>query len=219
MTLGLVGRKIGMTRVFTEAGESVPVTVVEILDNRIAQIKTHKNDGYAAVQVAVGARKPSRTNKAMGGHFIKAGIEAAAFLKEFRMSEDNAVADLKVSQSLQVDLFEVGQSIDVRGITKGKGFAGTVKRHGFKMQDATHGNSLTHRAPGSIGQCQDPGRVFKGKKMAGRMGARHRTVQSLIIVQIDAEHSVLLIKGAIPGAPGGYVTVLPSIKNKAKRRG
>jgi len=218
MALGLVGKKAGMTRVFTEDGVSIPVTVVTVESNRITQIKNSEKDGYFAVQITAGVRKSSRVNKAMAGHFVKAGVEAGVGLWEFRVSEAQ-VADLELAQALSVDLFEAGQSVDVAGTTKGKGFAGTVKRYGFSMQDATHGNSLSHRAPGSIGQCQDPGRVFKGKKMAGRMGGKRRTVQNLDIVRVDSDRGALLIKGAIPGATGQLVILSPSVKRKAKREG
>jgi large subunit ribosomal protein L3 len=199
-----------MTRVFTEDGVSIPVTVVEISPNRVTQIKELEGDGYRAIQVTAGNRKASRVSKAEAGHFAKAGVEAGAGLWEFRLEEsDEAPA---VGSELTVERFQAGQIVDVAGQSKGKGFQGGVKRWNFKMQDATHGNSLSHRAPGSIGQNQSPGRVFKGKKMAGHMGARNVTTQGLEIVRVDAERNLLLIKGAVPGAPGGNVVVRPTVK-------
>jgi len=215
MALGLVGRKAGMTRVFTEDGASVPVTVVQVEPNRVTQVRTPEVDGYQAVQVTVGKRKASRVNKPMAGHFAKAGVEAGRGLWEFRLDDHEGEVP-EVGSELKVDLFETGQKVDVSGISKGKGFQGGVKRHNFRMQDATHGNSISHRAPGSIGQCQTPGRVFKGKKMAGHMGNERVTVQTLEIVRVDSERGLLLIKGAVPGAPGGDVIVTPAIKLKNK---
>ncbi len=215
MALGLVGRKAGMTRVFNEDGVSVPVTVVQVEPNRVTQVRTPETDGYQAVQVTVGKRKASRVNKPMAGHFAKAGVEAGRGLWEFRL-EDHDGDVPEVGSEIKVDLFETGQKVDVSGIYKGKGFQGGVKRHNFRMQDATHGNSISHRAPGSIGQCQTPGRVFKGKKMAGHMGSEKVTVQTLEIVRVDPERGLLLIKGAVPGAPGGDVIVTPAIKLKNK---
>jgi large subunit ribosomal protein L3 len=215
MALGLVGRKAGMTRVFNEDGVSVPVTVVQVEPNRVTQVRSPETDGYQAVQVTVGKRKASRVSKPMAGHFAKAGVEAGRGLWEFRLEDyDGEVPE--VGSEIKVDLFEIGQKVDVSGISKGKGFQGGVKRHNFKMQDATHGNSISHRAPGSIGQCQTPGRVFKGKKMAGHMGSEKVTVQTLEIVRVDADRGLLLIKGAVPGAPGGDVIVTPAIKLKNK---
>jgi large subunit ribosomal protein L3 len=215
MALGLVGRKAGMTRVFTEQGDSIPVTVIEVDPNRITQVRTPETDGYQAIQVTVGEKKASRVNKAMRGHYAKAGVEAGRGLWEFRL--DDHEGDMpEVGSELSVNLFETGQKVDVCGTSKGKGFQGGVKRHNFQMQDATHGNSISHRAPGSIGQCQTPGRVFKGKKMAGHMGSEKVTVQTLEIVNIDADRNLLLIKGAVPGATGGDVIVTPSIKMKNK---
>jgi large subunit ribosomal protein L3 len=211
MSIGLVGRKSGMTRVFTEEGDSVPVTVVEVQPNRVTQIKTPETDGYSAIQVTAGSRRASRVSKALAGHFAKANTEAGEGLWEFR-TED--LAELKVGGEIKVDLFEAGQKVDVTGTSKGKGFQGGVKRHNFHMQDATHGNSISHRAPGSIGQCQTPGRVFKGKKMAGQMGSERKTTQSLEVVRVDAENNLLLIKGAVPGATGSSVIVRPTIKVK-----
>ena len=215
MALGLVGRKAGMTRVFNEDGVSVPVTVVQVEPNRVTQVRSPEIDGYQAVQVTVGQRKASRVTKPMAGHFAKAGVEAGRGLWEFRL-EDHEGDIPEVGSEIKVDLFESGQKVDVSGISKGKGFQGGVKRHNFKMQDATHGNSISHRAPGSIGQCQTPGRVFKGKKMAGHMGSEKVTVQTLEVVRVDTERGLLLIKGAIPGAPGGDVIVTPAIKLKNK---
>lgn len=209
MTIGIVGRKCGMTRVFTEDGASIPVTVVEVEPNRITQVKTEEVDGYSAVQVATGSRRASRVTKAEAGHLAKAGVEAGRGLWELRTEGSE---ELKEGELLSVESFEAGQIVDVTGTSKGKGFQGGVKRWNFHMQDATHGNSISHRAPGSIGQCQTPGRVFKGKKMAGHMGARQVTVQSLEVVRVDAERNLLLIKGAVPGAPGGDVIVRPAVK-------
>tara|TARA_R110002072_G_scaffold100183_1_gene220506 strand:+ start:652 stop:1290 length:639 start_codon:yes stop_codon:yes gene_type:complete len=211
MAIGLVGRKAGMTRVFTDEGLSIPVTVVEVENNRITQVRTEDVDGYRAIQVTVGERKASRVSKAAAGHFAKAGVEAGRGLWEFRLSAGEG-DELKAGDSIQATIFEPGQIIDVTGESKGKGFQGGVKRWNFQMQDATHGNSLSHRAPGSIGQCQTPGRVFKGKKMAGHMGAEQVTVQSLEVVRVDAERNLLLIKGSVPGATGSDVIVKPAVK-------
>jgi len=211
MKIGLVGRKRGMTRVFTEEGDSVPVTVVEVSPNRVTQVKSQEIDGYRSVQVTAGTRRANLVNKPATGHFAKASVEAGNGLWELRLSDD-AGQDLEMGSELKVDMFEAGEMVDVTGTSKGKGFAGTVKRHNFHMQDATHGNSLAHRAPGSIGQCQTPGRVFKGKKMAGHMGDERVTTQNLEIVRVDSERNLLLIKGAVPGAPGGTVMVRPSVK-------
>jgi len=209
MSVGLIGRKAGMTRVFTEDGVSVPVTVIEVDPNRVTCIKTVDTDGYAAVQVTTGAKKANRLTKPEAGNFAKAGVEAGRGLWEFRLSGDE---EINVGDSLTVERFEVGQKIDVTGRSKGKGFQGGVKRWNFRTQDMTHGNSLSHRAPGSIGQCQTPGRVFKGKKMAGHMGDERCTVQTLEVVRVDAERSLLLVKGAVPGATGGDVIVKPAVK-------
>ncbi|WP_096087496.1 50S ribosomal protein L3 [Agaribacterium haliotis] len=211
MTIGLVGRKSGMTRVFTDEGQSIPVTVIEVEANRVTQVKTVDSDGYEAVQVTVGARRASRVVKPAAGHFAKAEQEAGRGLWEFRNEAGEAI---EVGAALTVERFEAGQKVDVTGASKGKGFAGGVKRWNFHMQDATHGNSISHRAPGSIGQCQTPGRVFKGKKMAGHMGAERSTVQNLEVVRVDAERGLLLVKGAVPGAPGGDVIVRPAVKLK-----
>ncbi|MAK43326.1 MAG: 50S ribosomal protein L3 [Spongiibacter sp.] len=212
MTIGLVGRKSGMTRVFTDDGVSIPVTVIEVEPNRVTRVKADDADGYRAIQVTAGARKASRISKAEAGHFAKAGVEAGRGLWEFRLEEGDEAPE--VGAELTVATFEAGQKVDVTGQSKGKGFQGGVKRWNFHMQDATHGNSLSHRAPGSIGQCQTPGRVFKGKKMAGHMGAERVTVQTLEVVRVDAERNLILIKGAVPGAPGGDVFVRPAVKAK-----
>lgn len=211
MAIGLVGRKCGMTRVFTDAGESIPVTVVEAVPNRITQIKTENTDGYRAVQVTAGERKASRVLKPEAGHFAKAGVTPGRGLWEFRLAGEEGV-DLEAGGELKVDLFDEGQLVDVTGTSIGKGFAGTVKRHNFRTQDATHGNSLSHRAPGSIGQNQTPGRVFKGKKMSGQLGNVRKTVQNLRVVKVDAERNLLLIRGAVPGARGSDVIVRPAVK-------
>ena len=211
MTIGLIGRKRGMTRVFTEQGDSIPVTVVEVSPNRITQVKTVETDGYRALQVTLGTRRTSLLNKPQVGHFSKAEVEAGEGLWELRLDEDEG-ADLETGAELKVDLFEVGQMVDVTGTSKGKGFAGGVKRHNFAMQDATHGNSLSHRALGSIGMCQTPGRVFKGKKMAGHMGDERVTTQNLEVISVDTDRNLLLIKGAVAGAAGGQVTVRPAVK-------
>ncbi|HHB12742.1 MAG TPA: 50S ribosomal protein L3 [Chromatiales bacterium] len=211
MTLGLVGRKIGMTRVFSEDGRSIPVTVVHVEPNRVTQVRTEDRDGYRAVQVTVGTRRASRVTRPVAGHFAKAGVEPGRGLWEFRLRQDEG-ADLAPGMELKVDLFQPGQKVDVTGTSKGKGFQGTIKRHNFRSQDATHGNSVSHRAPGSVGQCQTPGRVFKGKRMAGQMGNVRATVQNLEIVRVDPERSLLLIKGAVPGAKMGDVIVTPTVK-------
>jgi len=211
MAIGLVGRKCGMTRVFTEAGISVPVTVIEVDPNRITQIKSVESDGYQAVQVTMGERRASRVTKAMAGHFAKAGVAAGRNVVEFRVAGEEA-ANLQVGGELKVDLFTVGQAVDVIGTSKGKGFQGGVKRWNFRTQDATHGNSVSHRVHGSTGQNQSPGKVFKGKKMAGHMGAERVTIQGLEIVSVDVERNVLVVKGAVPGHTGGDVIVRPSVK-------
>ncbi|MCW9024749.1 MAG: 50S ribosomal protein L3 [Gammaproteobacteria bacterium] len=211
MTIGVVGRKVGMTRIFTEEGLSLPVTVIEVEPNRVTQIKTADTDGYRAVQVTTGTRKASRVTRPMAGHFAKANVEAGRGLWEFRL-KDGEGEELAVAGEIKVDMFEAGQKVDVCGTSIGKGFAGGVKRHNFHMQDATHGNSLSHRAPGSIGQCQTPGRVFKGKKMAGHMGAEKTTTQNLEVVRVDSERNLILVKGAVPGSKGGNVIVSPAVK-------
>ena len=211
MKIGLVGRKRGMTRVFTEEGKSVPVTVIEVDPNRVTQVKGADNDGYRSIQVTIGNRRANLVSKPVAGHYAKAGVEAGEGLWELRLPEDYA-EEIETGSVLNVEMFEAGELVDVTGTSKGKGFAGSVKRHNFRMQDATHGNSLSHRAPGSIGQCQTPGRVFKGKKMAGHMGDERVTTQNLEVVRVDAERNLLLIKGAVPGAAGGAVMVRPSVK-------
>ncbi|MRH78543.1 50S ribosomal protein L3 [Spiribacter sp. C176] len=215
MAIGIVGRKCGMTRVFKEDGTSVPVTVIEAAPNRVTQIKTQGTDGYSALQVTTGSRRPSRVTKAVAGHAAKAGVEMGRGLWEFRLSGDDDVT-VEPGGELTVEQFEVGAVVDVTGTSKGKGFAGTVKRHNFHMQDATHGNSLAHRKPGSIGQAQDPGRVFKGKKMAGQMGNVRKTIQNLEVVVVDTDRNLLLISGAIPGSPNGDVIVRPAVKAAAQ---
>lgn len=214
MSLGLVGRKIGMTRIFTEDGASVPVTVLDMSNNRVSQIKTVATDGYDALQVAHGSRKASRVNKPEAGHYAKAGIEAARGLTEFRVGAD-VVGQYQPGDVITVEIFQPGQMVDVSGVTQGKGFAGTIKRHNFGSQRASHGNSRSHNVPGSIGQAQDPGRIFPGKRMSGHMGAVRRTVQNLEVMRVDAERQLLLIKGAVPGSKGGVVIVRPAVKGGA----
>lgn len=209
MALGLIGKKAGMTRVFTEEGVSVPVTVIEVTPNRITRVKTQESDGYTSVQVTTGSKKASRISKPEAGHFAKSGVEAGDILSEFRIEE---LGEMKSGDELTVAMFEAGQKIDVTGSSKGKGFQGGVKRWNFATQDATHGNSLSHRAPGSIGQCQTPGRVWKGKKMAGHMGSERVTTKNLEVVRVDAERNLLLVKGAVPGATGGRLIVKPAVK-------
>ena len=211
MTIGVVGRKVGMTRVFTDEGASLPVTVIEVEPNRITQLKSLETDGYKSVQVTTGSRKASRVSKAMAGHFAKAGTEAGRGVWEFRLAEDEG-NDFELKGEIKVDIFEEGQKVDVSGVSQGKGFQGGIKRHNFHMQDATHGNSVSHRANGSIGQNQTPGRVFKGKKMSGHMGAANRTMQNLEVVRVDADRNLLLVKGAVPGSKGGSVVVKPALK-------
>lgn len=211
MTLGLVGRKLGMTRIFTEDGQSLPVTVIEVEANRVTQLKSLETDGYTAVQVTTGVKKASRLTKAEAGHFAKAQIEAGRGLWEFRLN-DGEGSDLSIGSELKVDLFADVKKVDVTGTSKGKGFAGTVKRWNFRTQDMTHGNSRSHRVPGSIGQNQSPGKVFKGKKMAGHLGNERVTVQSLELVRVDVERNLLLVKGAVPGATNGDVIVKPAVK-------
>jgi len=214
MAIGLIGRKCGMTRVFQEDGACVPVSVIEVDPNRITQLKTKESDGYCAIQVTSGSVKASRVSKGKAGVFAKAGVAAGSVVRESRLS-DAEVSSFEVGGTIGVGLFEVGQMVDVSGTSKGKGFAGGVKRWGFAMQDATHGNSLSHRAPGSIGQCQTPGRVFKGKKMAGHLGSKKVTTQSLEVVRVDAENNLLLVKGSIPGATGGDVVVSQAVKARS----
>ncbi len=211
MSLGLVGRKIGMTRIFTDDGSSLPVTVLDVSNNRITQFKTIESDGYNSVQLAYGVRRASRVTKAAAGHYAKAGVEAGSILKEFTLSSDQ-IAALQSSGKVGVDMFQVGQKVDVTGTTIGKGYAGTIKRHHFKSGRETHGNSKSHRVPGSIGMNQDPGRVFPGKRMTGHLGDVQRTVQNLKIVRIDADRQLLLVMGAVPGCKGGDVVVRPAVK-------
>lgn len=214
--LGLLGRKVGMMRIFTDEGESIPVTVLDVSNNRVTQVKNVETDGYAAVQVAYGTRRASRVNKAQTGHYAKAGVEAGSILKEFRLDPAKA-AEFTAGSIVAVDsVFAVGQKVDVQGTTIGKGFAGTIKRHNFGAQRASHGNSRSHRVPGSIGQAQDPGRIFPGKRMSGHMGDVTRTVQNLDIVRVDAERGLLLVKGAVPGHKNSDIVVMPAIKMVAK---
>lgn len=215
MSIGLVGRKCGMTRVFTEDGVSVPVTVLHVEPNRVAQIKSLETDGYRAIQVTTGTKKLSKVSKSEAGHFAKAELEAGRGLWEFRL-DDGEGEDIAVGSDIGVDIFEEGQIVDVSATSIGKGYAGGVKRHNFRTQDMTHGNSLSHRAAGSIGQCQTPGRVFKGKKMAGQMGAVKKTIQNLTVMGIDNEKNLLLIKGGVPGAKGGDVVVGRAVKMRNK---
>ncbi len=211
MSLGLVGRKIGMTRVFTEDGSSLPVTVLEVSNNRVTQVKSVDTDGYTAVQVAYGVRRPGRVNKAAAGHYAKAGVEAGSALKEFTVTPDQ-LAGLQAGSTISVEIFQPGQLVDVTGISKGKGYAGTIKRYNFKSGRATHGNSKSHNVPGSIGMAQDPGRVFPGKRMTGHLGDVQKTVQNLEIVRVDVARQLLLVKGAVPGAQNGSVIVRPAVK-------
>lgn len=218
MTIGLIGKKCGMTRIFREDGKSIPVTVLSILPNRITQVKTEENDGYRAIQVTTGTKKVSKINKAVAQHFAKANVGAGEGLWEFRLAQ-NEGKDLVLGKELKVDLFVIGQIVDVSGITKGKGFAGVMKRHHFSGGFASHGCSLSHRVPGSIGQRQTPGRVFKGKKMAGQLGNVQRTAQNQEVIKIDNERNLIMIKGGIPGAPGGYVCIKPAVKQRGKKHG
>lgn len=211
MSLGLVGRKVGMTRIFTDDGDTIPVTVVDVSNNRVSQVKTPELDGYAAVQVAFGKRRASRVRKPAAGHYAKAGVEAGQVLREFTVAPEK-LAELKAGAVLAATLFEVGQYVDVTGVSQGKGFAGVIKRHNFSSNRASHGNSVSHNKPGSISMAQDPGRVFPGKKMPGHMGAVRRTQQSLEIVRIDIERNLLLIRGAVPGSRGGDVMVRPAVR-------
>ena len=211
MTIGIVGRKEGMTRIFTEDGAAVPVTVLSVEPNRVTQLKTLETDGYRAVQITTGSRRASRVTRPMAGHYAKAGSEAGRKLWEFRL-DDGEGEGIEVGSEIKVEMFEEGQSVDVVGTSIGKGYAGVIKRYNFRMQDATHGNSISHRAPGSIGQCQTPGRVFKGKKMAGHMGNVRRTTQNLKVVRVDAERNLLLVKGAVPGAKGGDIIISAAVK-------
>lgn len=210
MPIGVVGKKVGMTRVFNEDGVSVPVTVLHIDNNRVTQLKQQEIDGYAAIQVAYGARKPSRVNKALTGHYARANVESGEGMYEFRLTDGDEIA-MELGSEIKADIFSEGQKVQVTGISKGKGFAGTIKRHNFRGQDATHGNSVSHRVPGSTGMCQTPGRVFKGKKMAGQMGNEKVSTKNLTIVKVDTDRDLILIKGAVPGAKGGRVIVKPAI--------
>ena len=211
MSLGLVGRKVGMTRIFAEDGASIPVTVLDVSNNRVAQIKTPETDGYAAVQVAFGQRRATRMTKALSGHLAKAGVESSRVLKEFTVAAD-ALDGFKPGDAIAATIFEAGQKVDITGVTIGKGFAGGIKRHHFSSNRASHGNSVSHNAPGSIGMAQDPGRVFPGKRMAGHLGDVQRTAQNLIVVRVDAERQLLLVKGAVPGSRGSDVIVRPAVK-------
>jgi large subunit ribosomal protein L3 len=211
MSLGLVGRKVGMTRVFTDEGESIPVTVLEIAPNRVTQIKSPDSDGYSALQVAHGTRRANRVTKALAGHYAKAGVVAGSGIKEFTVGQD-ALSNYAVGAEITVEIFEAGQKVDVTGTSIGKGFSGSIKRHNFSSNRASHGNSRSHNSPGSIGMAQDPGRVFPGKRMAGHLGAVKTTVQNLVVVRVDRERNLLLIKGAVPGSKGGDVVVRPSVK-------
>ncbi|HEX9585509.1 MAG TPA: 50S ribosomal protein L3 [Gammaproteobacteria bacterium] len=215
MAIGVVGRKAGMTRVFTEEGDSVPVTVIEVQPNRVTRLKAEDSDGYRAIQVTTGTRRAGRVNKAAAGHFSKAGVDAGRGLWEFRLT-DGEGDGLQVGNEIKVNIFEAGQIVDAQAFSIGKGFAGVVKRHHFRTQDATHGNSLSHRAPGSIGQNQTPGRVFKGKRMAGHMGNQRRTAQNLEVIQVREEQNVILIKGAVPGPRGGDVIIRPASKRRKR---
>jgi large subunit ribosomal protein L3 len=216
MSLGLIGRKVGMTRLFTDEGEAIPVTVIDVSDNRVAQVKTQATDGYDAVQLAHGTRRTSRVTKAMAGHFAKAGVMAGNALNEFRIDSEKR-AEMKPGQVVGVDVFTAGQKVDVQGVSIGKGYAGTIKRYHFASGRASHGNSRSHNVPGSIGMAQDPGRVFPGKRMTGHLGDVTRTVQNLVIARVDAERNLIMVKGAVPGAPGGKVIVTPAVKAAATK--
>jgi large subunit ribosomal protein L3 len=216
MSLGLVGRKVGMTRVFADDGSAIPVTVLDVGGNRVTQVKTPDNDGYAAVQVTWGKRRASRVNKAQAGHLAKAGVEAGVVLKEFKVAADD-LAKFKAGDVVGADTFAVGQMVDVTGTSKGKGFSGAIKRHHFSSNRASHGNSRSHNSPGSIGMAQDPGRVFPGKRMAGQLGNVTRTTQTLKVVRVDAERGLLLVKGCVPGADGGHIVVRRAAKTPAKK--
>ena len=211
MSLGLVGRKVGMMRIFTDDGDSIPVTVLDVSNNRVAQIKTVGNDGYSAVQVAYGQRRASRVTKSQAGHFAKAGVEAGTDLREFKISEEQ-LGQFQPGAVIKAEIFEAGQKVDVSGTSIGKGFAGTIKRHNFSSNRASHGNSRSHHVPGSIGMAQDPGRVFPGKRMAGHLGAVSKTVQNLVVARVDVERQLLLVRGAVPGAKNGSVVVTPAVR-------
>lgn len=218
MSLGLVGRKVGMTRIFAEDGRAVPVTVLDVGNNRVTQIKTPETDGYSAVQVTFGKRRPSRVTKPQAGHLAKAGVEAGEVLREFRVAPD-VLANLKLGESVSVETFKAGELVDVTGASKGRGFSGVIRRHNFGSNRASHGNSRSHNTPGSIGMAQDPGRVFPGKRMSGQYGNVTRTVQTLTVVRVDAERGLLLVKGSVPGADGGHIVVRPAAKTPAKKGG
>jgi large subunit ribosomal protein L3 len=213
MSLGLIGQKIGMTRIFTENGDSLPVTVIDVSNNHVIQIKNSHVDGYTAVQLSFGKKKINRVNKSIAGHYARANVEVGDMLKEFKVDNEDCLASLEIGVVIKVDIFEVGQKVDISGITIGKGYAGSIKRHNFSSNRASHGNSKAHNKPGSIGMAQDPGRVFPGKRMSGHMGNVKRTIQNLEILRIDSEKNLLLIKGAIPGSKGRNVIVRPSVKN------
>ena len=212
MTIGLVGRKVGMTRIFTEDGSTLPVTVLDVSDNRVTQIKTAEKDGYAAVQLAFGKRRPTRVSKPLAGHLAKAAVEAGHVLKEFRLAKPEELGELKLGAKLGVEIFKVGQKVDVQGVTIGKGFAGVIKRHHFHSQRASHGNSISHKTPGSTGQNQSPAHVFPGKRMPGHLGDKRRTISNLIVVRVDAQRQLLLVKGSVPGSKGRDVVVRPAAK-------
>jgi large subunit ribosomal protein L3 len=215
MSLGLLGRKVGMTRIFTEEGDTVPVTVIDVSNNRVAQIKSAETDGYSAVQVAFGDKRANRVTKPLAGHLAKAGTQGASVLKEFPVAQDK-LAELKAGEQVSVEIFQAGQKVDVTGTTQGKGFTGTIKRHNFNSGRASHGNSRSHNVPGSIGMAQDPGRVFPGKRMAGHDGVLKRTVQNLEIARVDTARQLLLIKGAVPGSKGGNVVIRPTVREPAQ---
>lgn len=215
MTIGLLGKKCGMTRIYTPEGAAIPVTVIEVLSNCVTQVKTLENDGYAAIQVSAGERKRNRVGNALAGHFAKASVKPGLVLKEFNVADAKEIENFAVGTELKVDIFTEGQFVDVTGVTRGKGFAGAVKRHHFRTQDATHGNSRSHRAPGSIGQRQSPGKVFKGKKMCGHLGDAQRTIQNQKIVRIDQERNLVLVRGAVPGGTNEFVVIRPAVKKSA----
>ncbi|MCB1983923.1 MAG: 50S ribosomal protein L3 [Burkholderiales bacterium] len=214
MSLGLIGQKLGMTRVFTENGDSLPVTIIDVAKNRVTQVKTQAKDGYSAIQLAFGKKRAIRVNKPLAGHYSKAGAEAGGIIREFRVKSDDELLEIESGSTIEIDIFQEGQKVDISGITIGKGYAGTIKRHNFSSNRTSHGNSKAHRKPGSIGMAQDPGRIFPGKKMSGQMGCVKRTTQNLKIIKIDKERNLLLVKGAVPGSKGGKVIIRPSIKEK-----
>ena len=214
MSLGLIGQKLGMTRVFTENGDSLPVTIIDVAKNRVTQVKTQAKDGYSAIQLAFSKKRAIRVNKPLAGHYSKAGAEAGGIIREFRVKSDDELLEIESGSTIEIDIFQEGQKVDISGITIGKGYAGTIKRHNFSSNRTSHGNSKAHRKPGSIGMAQDPGRIFPGKKMSGQMGCVKRTTQNLKIIKIDKERNLLLVKGAVPGSKGGKVIIRPSIKEK-----